>query len=59
MTKMGRPRKTTEQLSLRLETSTISKIDDLRKMEADLPSRPEMIRRMIDGYFNDLEKAEE
>lgn len=55
MVKTGRPKKDTEQISLRLEISTISKIDDLRKMEQDLPSRPEMIRRIIDQHIASAE----
>ena len=51
MAKTGRPKKDTEQVSLRLETETIAEIDNLRKMEEDLPSRPEMIRRIIDRHL--------
>ena len=51
MAKTGRPKKDTEQVSLRLEKETIAQIDDLRKMEEDLPSRPEMIRRIIDRHL--------
>ncbi|MFT6424658.1 MAG: metal-responsive CopG/Arc/MetJ family transcriptional regulator [Yoonia sp.] len=50
--KTGRPKKDTEQLSLRLERTVIERIDDLRKTEKDLPSRPEMIRRIIDQHLN-------
>ena len=49
--KTGRPKKDTEQISIRLERSVITQIDELRKMEPDLPSRPEMIRRIIDRHL--------
>ena len=49
--KMGRPKKDTEQLSLRLEKVVIEQLDDLRKTEKDLPSRPEMIRRIIEQHL--------
>lgn len=49
--KIGRPKKNTEQVTLRLETDTIKEIDEARKQQEDLPSRPEMIRRMIDAWL--------
>lgn len=56
MAKTGRPQKDTEQVSLRLEKETIAQIDDLRKIEEDLPSRPEMIRRIIDRHLKGGER---
>lgn len=38
-------------MSLRLHVDTIAALDDLRKMEPDLPSRPEMVRRIIDLHL--------
>ena len=58
MAKTGRPKKDTEQVSLRLETETIAEIDNLRKMEEDLPSRPEMIRRIIDRHLKAQETSD-
>ena len=51
MKKIGRPKKDTEQVTVRLLTDTIQEIDEARKQQDDLPSRPEMIRRMIDGWL--------
>ena len=52
MKKMGRPKKDTEQVTVRLLVDTIEAIDNARKNQEDLPSRPEMIRRMIDAWFD-------
>lgn len=51
MKKIGRPKKDTEQVTVRLLVETIEAIDASRKLEIDLPSRPEMIRRMIDDWL--------
>tara|TARA_R110002072_G_scaffold104768_1_gene229398 strand:- start:366 stop:500 length:135 start_codon:yes stop_codon:yes gene_type:complete len=40
---------------LRLHNDIIKKIDDLRKEEDDLPTRPEMIRRMIKDWIENNE----
>lgn len=34
-------------LQLRIDNETTQQLDDLRRAEADLPSRSEMIRRLI------------
>ena len=44
---MGRPPKDTKPVTLRLEGKTLKAIDDARKEEDDLPTRPEMLRRII------------
>lgn len=50
MTKMGRPRKETEAVTVRLPVEMLKKIDDARRMEEDLPTRPEMIRRILEAW---------
>ncbi|WP_240497912.1 MULTISPECIES: ribbon-helix-helix protein, CopG family [Thioclava] len=45
--KMGRPRVDTEAVTLRLPREMLQALDDRRKLEDDLPSRPEMIRRLL------------
>ncbi|MEO9463879.1 ribbon-helix-helix protein, CopG family [Sulfitobacter pontiacus] len=52
MKKIGRPSKNTEQVTVRLLVNTIEAIDAARRSEDDLPSRPEMIRRMIDDWLD-------
>ncbi|WP_417809487.1 ribbon-helix-helix protein, CopG family [Thioclava sp.] len=48
---MAPPKKDTQALTLRLETQVIEKIDELRRAETDIPTRPEMIRRMLERYM--------
>lgn len=43
----GRPRVDTEAVNLRLGREMIEAIDDQRRQEKDLPTRPEMIRRAL------------
>lgn len=43
----GRPRVDTEPVNLRLPREMIAAIDELRRAEEDLPTRPEMIRRIL------------
>lgn len=44
---MAPPKKNTEAINLRLPVELISEIDDRRRVETDLPTRPEMIRRAL------------
>ncbi|MDT8853557.1 ribbon-helix-helix protein, CopG family [Paracoccaceae bacterium Fryx2] len=50
MRPVGRPKADTESLTLRLPRDLIAQIDELRRIEADLPNRQEMIRRILIGY---------
>jgi Arc/MetJ-type ribon-helix-helix transcriptional regulator len=45
--KKGRPKLDTEAINLRLPREMIEAIDARRRQEADLPTRPEMIRRAL------------
>ena len=38
-------------MTVRLHVDTIAALDELRKTEPDLPTRPEMIRRIIDAHL--------
>ena len=51
--KLGRPPKDTEANNVRLPREIIDKLDQARTAEKDLPSRPEMIRRIIEKYFDE------
>jgi Arc/MetJ-type ribon-helix-helix transcriptional regulator len=51
MSKMGRPAVDTAPVTVRLPSATLKQIDEARKLEDDLPTRPEMIRRMIDEWL--------
>lgn len=44
---MAPPKKDTEALTLRLPRDLIDAIDDRRRSQTDLPTRPEMIRRAL------------
>lgn len=44
---MAPPKKDTEAINLRLPRDLIEAIDDRRRIESDLPTRPEMIRRAL------------
>ncbi len=58
MKKIGRPAKDTEQVTVRLPVETIKAIDEQRKKQDDLPSRPEMIRRMLDDWLREDSQEE-
>ena len=45
--KIGRPTVDSEPVTLRLPRELIEAIDDRRRLEQDLPTRPEMIRRAL------------
>ncbi len=44
---MAPPKKNTEPLTLRLPSEILTALDDLRRGIEDLPTRPEMIRRLL------------
>lgn len=52
MKKVGRPKTDTEGVMVRLPREMIAWLDDLRREQKDIPTRPEMIRRIL------LEKLE-
>ena len=52
MTTRGRPKTTkTVPLMVRVSDELIQSIDNARKNEPDIPTRPEMIRRMIEDWL--------
>lgn len=51
MAKMGRPKVDTKAVMLRLHSDVVQQIDDLRREEDDVPTRPEMIRRILDDWL--------
>ena len=50
---MAPPKKDTEALTLRLSKDLISEIDAVRRMDPDIPTRPELIRRVLTSWAND------
>lgn len=47
MTKMGRPKLDTEPVTIRMDRQMLKAIDDYRRLHDDLPSRPEVVRRVM------------
>lgn len=50
MKKMGRPPVDTASITLRLHKDMIALIDNARRKEEDIPTRPEMIRRVLEAW---------
>ncbi|WP_110815300.1 ribbon-helix-helix domain-containing protein [Pseudoroseicyclus aestuarii] len=48
---MAPPKKDTVAVGLRLEQSMLDQIDQLRRQDANPPTRPEMIRRIISDWI--------
>ena len=48
---MAPPKKDTEALTLRLPRDLIDAIDERRRAERDIPTRPEMIRRALIAWL--------
>ena len=56
---MAPPKKDTEAITLRLPRDMVDAIDDQRRLEADLPTRPEMIRRALAQWLEMVEEKPE
>ncbi|MCH8476299.1 MAG: ribbon-helix-helix domain-containing protein [Opitutales bacterium] len=54
---MAPPKKDTEALTVRLPREIIAQIDDVRRLEGDIPTRPEMIRRILQDWLEIKGKA--
>jgi hypothetical protein len=48
--KRGRPETDTESLNVRVTRSMLQAIDDWRRGQPDLPTRPEAIRRLLASH---------
>jgi hypothetical protein len=46
--KGGRPKVDTKPVMVRLSSEQLRRLDDFRRLEPDLPNRPEGIRRLLD-----------
>lgn len=46
--RLGKPAEMTSAIPVRIADNIVTALDDLRRLEADIPSRSEMIRRLID-----------
>lgn len=55
----GRPAVDTEAINVRLERAAITKLDNWRRDQPDLPNRPEAIRRLIEFSLGSTEPSAE
>lgn len=58
MAKFGRPKTETAAVTLRLHVDMIQAIDDMRRNETDVPTRPEMIRRILADWLDENSQTE-
>jgi hypothetical protein len=49
--KMGRPPTDTEPVMVRMSPAMIAAIDEYRRTQEDLPTRPEMVRRIMAEFL--------
>jgi metal-responsive CopG/Arc/MetJ family transcriptional regulator len=54
-TKVGRPTSDTAPVNVRLPAEMLRAIDDWRRKEPDLPTRPEAIRRLLAVFIHEGE----
>lgn len=47
----GQPKKDTSPVMVRVDAEMLQAIDDVRRVEDDVPTRPEMIRRMVADWL--------
>ncbi|MRX49474.1 hypothetical protein GI374_03230 [Paracoccus sp. S-4012] len=56
--KMGRPVADTEPVTIRMSREMIREIDDYRRTLEDLPTRPEVIRRVMADFLKGVRRDE-
>lgn len=61
MAKMGRPTRDTAPVTIRMDQTMLKAIDDYRREQEDLPSRPEVVRRVMEEWIaaQGIDKAAE
>lgn len=57
--KMGRPQVDTEPVTIRMSRDMIRAIDDYRRTQEDLPTRPEVIRRVLAAWLETVEAGKD
>lgn len=57
MAKMGRPPKDTEPVTIRMDQELLRVIDEFRRQQPDMPSRPEVVRRVMQRWLQDQKDA--
>ena len=51
MNKIGRPKVDTEAVMVRMPREMLDQLDDIRRNQKDIPTRPEMIRRIFQEWL--------
>jgi Arc/MetJ-type ribon-helix-helix transcriptional regulator len=51
MAKLGRPKLDTEPVTIRMDRQMLKAIDDYRRLQEDLPSRPEVVRSVMTEWL--------
>ncbi len=51
MKSRGRPKANTQPLMVRMPTALIEALDDVRRQEEDIPTRPELVRRIVEEWI--------
>lgn len=59
MAKMGRPKMDTEAVTIRMDRTLLRAIDDYRRIQEDLPSRPEVVRRVMAEWLEKQQSGTE
>lgn len=49
---VGRPKSDTEGVMVRLPREMIRQLDEVRREQEDIPTRPEMIRRILSDWLD-------
>jgi metal-responsive CopG/Arc/MetJ family transcriptional regulator len=57
MAKMGRPPVDTEAVTIRMDREMLRAIDEFRRQHPDLPSRPEVVRRVMAKWLDETFKS--
>lgn len=55
--KKGRPPVDSEGITVRMERSQIARLDDWRRNQSDLPTRPEAVRRLVEKAISSAERG--
>lgn len=56
---MGRPEVDTEPVTIRMHRDMIKQIDNYRRTLEELPSRPEVIRRVMADFLAQVEQKKD
>lgn len=55
--KKGRPPVDSEAITVRMERPQIARLDDWRRNQSDLPTRPEAVRRLVEKAISSEERG--